>query len=77
MSKKNQFQCQIGEFSYLYQHKKSTYKICRDSYRHSISIPHSFSILKILSIIKVSAEMKLEKQTVGGQQKGKTGHSIP
>lgn len=72
---RNMFQCQIREFLYLYQHKKSTYKICRDLYVQSISISHSFIILKILSIIKVSTEMGLEKQTVGGQEKGRAGHS--
>lgn len=75
MSNKHQFQCQTGEILYLCQHKKSLYKICRVSYMHSISTPHSFITLKILPIIQVSTGMKLNKQTVGGQQKGKAGHT--
>lgn len=75
ISNKHQFQCQTREILCLYQHKKSPYKICRESYMHTISTPHSFITFKILPIIKVSTEMKLEKQTVGGQQKGKAGHT--
>lgn len=78
MSKKHRFQCQIREFFYLYQNKKSTYEMRRDSYMQSTTTPHSFIGFKILSIIKVSAEMELEKQTAGGQEKqGWARHSIP